>query len=420
MELIVRDVVYPGKALCKDDSGKAIFVDEGIDGEAIEAELVHRHKSYDEARLLRVLRPSPHRVKPKCLHYRICSNYQVIDYPYQVRLKLRQLAGILKGIYSQRIFSEPASAIFHYRNKAVFHIDCDGNRFGYRDLDGRVVDVETCALLRDEINEKFARIREVMQEKGPMDFERIGFRVNRDGEVLLILYLKEGQELSDDEVGWFSGLGFAGVVRIKGLSVRPLAGRDWLEEEILGRRFRYYGDGFFQVNTEMAERLVSLLRQEAMRVDARVVLDLFCGVGLLGLSLSDMVRWVYGVEQAPICKKALDVNSDYNTFGNFSFKLGSAGSVAWEVFEDRHMRAKIDTVIVDPPRKGLSRSVREFLRKNGKIRNLFYVSCDPMTLRRDLLELKAVYKIDKVFFLDFFPNTGHIETLTVMRRRRKG
>ncbi len=419
MELIVKDVVYPGKALCKDDSGKAVFVDEGIDGELIEAELIHRHKSYDEARLLRVIRPSSHRTNPRCLHYRICSGYQVIDYPYQVRLKLRQLAGILKGIYSQKIFSEPANTIFHYRNKAVFHIDWDENRFGYRDALGNTVDVESCALLRKEINEKFALVRRRMQEKGPMSLERIGFRVNRNGEVLLILYVKGDGELSGDDVSVFSDLGFAGVVRIKGLSVRPLVGRDWLEEEVSGRRFRYYGDGFFQVNTEMAERLVSLLRQETMRIDARVVLDLFCGVGLLGLSLSDMVRWVYGVEQAPICKKALDVNSEYNTFGNFSFKLGSAGSVAWEIFEDRRMRARIDTVIVDPPRKGLSRSVREFLRKNGKIRNLFYVSCDPMTLRRDLLELKEVYKIEKVYFLDFFPNTGHIETMTVMRRRKR-
>ena len=195
-------------------------------------------------------------------------------------------------------------------------------------------------------------------------------------------------------------------------------GDDWLEEDILGKKFRHYGDGFFQVNTEMAQVLVEVLRKEALKKDVRVVLDLFCGVGLLGLSMVDMVRWVFGVEQAAICKKALDVNSSYAGFGNFSFKLASASSVVWEIFEDKTMRRKIDTVIVDPPRKGLSKSIREFLRKNSKVKNLFYVSCDPMTLRRDLLELKSVYKIDKVYFLDFFPNTGHIESLSILRRRK--
>ena len=420
MKLRVLDVVYPGKALCRMENNKTVFVDEGIDGELIEAEIIKSHKKYDEARLLNVIEPSPHRVSPKCSHYRLCSVYQVMDYDYQVRIKLRQLVSMLKGIYSQKIYSCLPNKRFYYRNKAVLHIDWENNILGYKDDTGRIVDASECFLLSEPINNTLSKIREVIWNSPYRGgFDRIGLRSNAAGEVMLILFVSdEKDDLPKDVVDVFSGIPLKGIVRVRGLSVKPYLGDDWLEEDILGKKFRYYGDGFFQVNTEMAQVLVEVLRKEALKKDVRVVLDLFCGVGLLGLSMVDMVRWVFGVEQAAISKKALDINSSYAGFGNFSFKLASASSVVWEIFEDKTMRRKIDTVIVDPPRKGLSKSIREFLRKNSKVKNLFYVSCDPMTLRRDLLELKSVYKIDKVYFLDFFPNTGHIESLSILRRRK--
>ncbi len=423
LELIVKDVVYPGKALARRDDGKVVFIDEGIDGEKVIAEIANTHKSYDEAILLQVLEPSPYRIDPKCPHYRYCSVYQIMDYGYQVRIKLRQLANMMKGIYTQKIESILPENRFYYRNKAVFHLDFDRKAFGYKDRVGQVVDVTSCHLLMPVLNRVWEKMREMLSSlKKDIGVRDITLRTNRREEVLVIWHT-ESDEIGERELQSLKEVSEAceeivGVCKGEGNSFKCLMGQDYLDEIIGGRQYRFHGSSFFQINYEMMEKVISILRREILEEDSRVILDLFCGVGVLGLSLADIVRWVYGVEIDPACEKSLFVNARNNPFGNFSYKIASSSYVVWEIFEDREMKRKIDTVIVDPPRKGLTRSVREFLRKNGRVKTIFYLSCDPMTLRRDLLHLKSTYKVKKMYFFDFFPQTYHIETLTILLRRR--
>ena len=422
IKVVVKDVVYPGKALAKRENGKTIFVDEGIDGEELLVRVVREHKTYDEATLVRVLSPSEHRIDPRCSHYRTCSSYQIIDYDYQIRIKLRQLANMMKGIYTQRIDSVLPNNKFDYRNKVTFHLDWENEVFGYRDWLGNVIEVDSCHLVMPILNRVWRRIKDRLIKVGPQHrvVSDITLRANRSGEVLVLLHIDNPkEEISED---WIElsccDKAVVGIVRIKGKSVKGIWGQDYLEEVLNGKTYRFHSSAFFQVNYEMAEKALSLLKKEVIEEDSRVVLDLFCGVGLLGLSLSDTVRWVYGVESDSVCGKSLPINADYSGFGNFSYKIASSSDVVWEVFEDNTLKKKIDSVIVDPPRRGLSKSVREFLRKNSKIKKVFYLSCDPMTLRRDLLYLKPVYKVKRMYFLDFFPQTYHIETLTVLLRRK--
>ncbi len=421
LKLKIKDVVYPGKALAKREDGKTVFLDEGIDGEEVLAKVVREHKTYDEATVVEVLSPSEYRVEPKCDHYRACSVYQVMDYDYQVRVKLRQLANMMKGIYTQRIESVLPENKFYYRNKVTFHLGWEQKRFGYRDWMGSVVDVQFCSLLMPILNEVWARIREGLERmKNEAVVKDITIRANREGEALVLLHLdEEGGDVSQEWVDLARRHGaVVGVVRIKGKSVKGIWGQDYLEEKLNGRTYRFHSSAFFQVNYEMIEKALSVLRREVIEEDSRVVLDLFCGVGVLGLSLSDVLRWIYAVEIDPVCGKSLSVNADYSGFGNFSYKIAPSSDVVWEVFEDRNLKRKIDSVIVDPPRRGLSKSVREFLRKNSKVKKIFYLSCDPMTLRRDLLHLKPAYKVKRMYFMDFFPQTYHIETFTVLVRRK--
>ncbi len=422
LKVVVKDVVYPGKALTKREDGKAVFVDEGIDGEELLVRIVREHKTYDEATLIKVLSPSHHRVEPMCSHYRTCSNYQVMNYDYQIRIKLRQLANMMKGIYTQRIYSLLPDNKFYYRNKVTFHLDWERCVFGYRNLWGEVIDVDTCHLLMPVLNRVWKTIKDGLTKIDPHHriVSDITLRANRLGEVLVLLYVNSPtQEISEDWIELScSDKAVVGVVRIRGESVENVWGRDWLEEVIGGKTYRFHSSAFFQVNYEMVEKFLPLLKKEVIEEDSRIVLDLFCGVGLLGLSLSDVVRWIYGVEKDSVCGKSLAVNADYAGFGNFSYKIASSSNVVWEIFENSALKKKIDSVIVDPPRRGLSKSVREFLRKNSKVKRVYYLSCDPMTLRRDLLHLKSVYKVKRMYFLDFFPQTYHVETFAVLLRRR--
>ncbi len=411
IEVVVKDVVYPGKALCEREDGKKIFCDEGLDGEKLLVDIVKEHPKYDEATIVKVIEPSSYRASPKCMHYRLCSVYQVMDYAYQIRIKLRQLANIMKGIFShKRIKAITSDKIWHYRNKMHLHWESDS--IGYKDGLGKIIDIDKCFLIDDRINEVFGQIKEKLCKSAGA-----GELILRSGKEGVGLYLKLLSDVDIEDWEWILDIDSVTGAVVEGENEKIVLGCDWLSEDICGVNIKFGLDTFFQVNVSVFEEIVECLKKMVIDADSRLVLELFCGVGVIGISLSSLIRKCYAIEVERSCERFLKENSLNNQFGNFFYRIGSSGKLVWEVFEDKKIISKLDTVIVDPPRSGLSKSVREFLRKS-RIRNLFYLSCDPMTLRRDLLHLKSVYKVEDVIFFDMFPHTPHIETLVYLKRRK--
>ena len=190
-------------------------------------------------------------------------------------------------------------------------------------------------------------------------------------------------------------------------------------ERTAGLRFRVAADGFYQVNPEVGDRLVHAVVDayaDGVELSPDVV-DLYCGVGVFGLCCVNGVRG-HGLRSQP---RLVGVESGRRAVAAAKENAKAAG-IAANFFCERvggsTSRIRIGdrtTVIVDPPRGGMERNVPAFLA-NSRAKRLFYVSCDPATLTRDLQALVKSYRIRRVRLFDLFPRTARFETLVELEK----
>jgi 23S rRNA (uracil1939-C5)-methyltransferase len=201
---------------------------------------------------------------------------------------------------------------------------------------------------------------------------------------------------------------------VTNLPSRLLWGEEWIEEALLGLRFRVRPSAFLQTNTEMAERLYTLARDAAGLTGAENVFDLYCGTGTIGLALAGSARHVWGVEISEEATACAIENAEVNGIGNASFFAGNVGQSLEEL---RERAGEPDVVIVDPPRAGLAGKA---LRRTGALQaqRMVYVSCNPTTLAGDLAVLRDEfgYELSHCTPVDMFPHTPHIESVSLLAR----
>ena len=180
-------------------------------------------------------------------------------------------------------------------------------------------------------------------------------------------------------------------------------------ENILDKRFRVSPKSFFQVNTSVSSKMFSKVRSYIKDKSFNKALDLYCGTGVIGILISDLVGEVVGIEVVSDAIEDANYNKKINNINNVSFICDKVENRI-DSFKD------IDLVIVDPPRSGLDKkSIANIMTIAPK--EIIYISCDPATLTRDLKELRGKYDISNVSIADMFPNTNHCESITVLKRR---
>ena len=198
------------------------------------------------------------------------------------------------------------------------------------------------------------------------------------------------------------------------LPTRVLWGDPWIEEELLGLRFRVRPNAFLQTNTEMAQTLYTLARDAAGLAGSEIVYDLYCGTGTIGLALAGAAASVWGVEISEESVACAIENAEANGIANAWFFAGNVGQSLEELRE--HAGAP-DVVVVDPPRAGLAGKA---LRRTGALQapRVVYVSCNPTTLAGNARELcdQLGYRLERARPLDMFPHTPHVETVALFVR----
>lgn len=377
MRLTIADVGYGGAGVARTEEG-VVFVPGAFVGETVEAEIVVRKRRFAQARLLRVLEPSPERIVPETAVVPGMP-YAALRYEAEVALKQAQLEALLQriGRFDALPFLAPPVASplrAHYRNKLTLH--WDGRRLGYIGEDNRsVVDVPACPLSAEPINARLGTLRA----------DRAALRRLRPGQRVILRHTPHN--------GVAVGLG------------RPPQGT--LTETLGGLTLEVAADAFFQVNLACAERLLEAFRNAAQ--GARRVFDLYCGCGLFGLAAAQAgANTLFGLEtsasaiaSAQANARRLGVAADYRCAPSESLPDDLPGADLW---------------VVDPPRDGLSETVRAHLLR-ALPPHVAYVSCGPDTLARDLAALAPAYRVERLQLFDFFPRTAHFETLTLLARR---
>lgn len=421
--------------------GMAVFVKGALRGERADVFIEHVGHSAAWGRIERLLEPSPARIGPDCPYYGSCGGCQFrhMAYGEELEAKRRRVEDALRRIGGADL---PVSVIHgaknteRYRNKVQFPV-ADGAIGYYQGRTHRVVDIADC-LLQPEIDTACRAAVKGWMERFhvPAYDERAGkglvrhlfLRTNSAGEALGCI-VANGRALPREEelVGALRAAapGLAGVVLsvntrktnvILGNEFRTLWGRDWLEEELCGHTFRLSVPSFFQVNREQTEVLYRRALDFAALTGTETVVELYCGIGTISLTLAEQAARVIGVEVVPQAVADAEENAYRNGLeGKTRFECGDAGDLAAKL-EGEGVRPHV--VVVDPPRKGLAPGVADTIAQMAPER-VVYVSCDPATLARDVKRFGELgYGPVKAEAVDLFPRTAHVETVLLLSQQK--
>ena len=404
IELKIDTMAHGGEALGRHE-GKVVFVRGAIPGEVVRARVVEERKRWSRAELLHVLDVSPHRVDPPCPYFGICGgcHWQHVDDEAQLAYKQQIVTDQLQRI--GHLGSPPVRPAiglaepWFYRNHVQFAVHASGQLGFQAARSHEVVPVERCMLLHPYLDELHAALDLEWPE-----LRRLSLRAGiHTGERMVVFETAEDQvpELEVD-------LAVSCVLRLSDGTDLSLIGRGAYEEALRGRRFRISAGSFFQVNTAQAEALLDVVQAYVEPSAGDLLLDLYCGVGTLGLSLRDQVGRVIGVEVHPAA--VADARANAEGVDGAVFLEGEARTIL------PNLQERVSKAIVDPPRQGCRPEVIAALLHLAPSR-LVYVSCDPTTLARNGASLAdGGYELVEVQPIDMFPQTYHIETVSLWRR----
>jgi 23S rRNA (uracil1939-C5)-methyltransferase len=443
LELKIDSLAYGGAGVAR-LNGFVVFVKRGLPGDTVRAAVTKVKRSHAEAQALEVVEAGAPRVQAPCSHYPACGGCRFQDLAYEAQLaaKAGQVRDALVRIGGLRDveLEEPVAAesVFGYRNKLEYSFTATpvGPGLGFHKA-GRwdeLIDVDRCWLTTDLGNGLRNDVREWAREHAlePYDQEaQRGFlrhlvvREGRNtGQALVTLVTAPG-ELRGEEAFVAALRRFPEVrsihwavndrpAEVTNLPTRLLWGEPWIEESILGLRYRVRPNAFLQTNTAMCERLYELARDYAALSGEETVYDLYSGIGTIALTLAGDALTVWGVEASEESVACALENAEVNGIANAAF---FAGEVASSLEELRDRAGPPDTVVVDPPRAGLSGKALRRIGELGAPR-LVYVSCNPTTLAGNAKELVREwgYRLERARPVDMFPHTPHVETVALFTR----
>ncbi|RIK32300.1 MAG: 23S rRNA (uracil(1939)-C(5))-methyltransferase RlmD [Anaerolineae bacterium] len=409
-DIILEKYTYGGDAMGRLPDGRAAFVPFGLVGERVRVKLTEEKKNFARGEILQILQFSGERIQPRCKHFGECGgcHYQHIPYEKQLEIKTEILRDQLTRI--GKIENPPVQPIvacpnpWNYRNHIQFSLDKNG-KLGFVGASLRlaptVIEISECHLPEPSIND-FWRQLEFEPET---NVERVSLRAGNDEELMLIL---ESDSPQPPEIEIEAGISVAHVYQDNTVVV---AGNDHIFIRVLDRDFKVSASSFFQVNTLMAEKMVEHLFTCLPVSLSTTLLDLYCGVGLFSAFFAPKCGRVIGVESSASACEDFAVNLD--EFDNVELYEGAAEEVLPSLVGQI---ANLSFVIVDPPRAGIERHALDAIVQL-KPQRIAYVSCDPSTMARDAARLIAGgYKLSAVTPFDMFPQTFHIESVSLFER----
>ena len=399
MEVVIEGLNHTGEGIGRID-GKVVFVPNSIPGDVVDIVDLKDFKTYYRGSVGRIITSSNDRVEQKCPYYGVCGGCQLRDLSYlkQLEYKKDKAKNIFKkyGNIDVDVDIIGSDKRDGYRNKITLQVK-DGKLGLYKNNSNDLICVDKCMLVSDKVNEIIKLIKDNLDLK---DLRNIMIR-EYNGR-LMIQFI--GNIDKDGVINCLSS--FVDIIYINELLVY---GKNSLDVMLDKYKYKVSPYSFFQVNYEQATKLYDKVK-EYLGNDNNSVLDLYCGTGSIGIYVSSCCKRILGIEINESSVRDANVNIGLNDLDNVSVIKGSVGKVLKSGEE-------YDAIIVDPPRSGLDKNTRNTLLEIGSKR-IIYVSCDPITLARDLKELSVIYDIKDMVLVDMFPNTYHVESVVLLELKK--
>jgi tRNA/tmRNA/rRNA uracil-C5-methylase (TrmA/RlmC/RlmD family) len=367
IEIDIEDVAFGGEGVGRYNDF-VIFVPFVITGERVQVGITEIKKNFARAKLIKVLIPSPYRVKPECRYFGECGGcqYQHISYDYQVILKKKQIKDLIQRIggFKDLVVNDviPCPKPYGYRNRIMVRSQWSKPlqrlAIGFLRYDNRlVVDIEECKIAEPEVSEGIKHVRANPPPRGGL-------------KVVLRKFPK-----------------------------------DWEVPK----------DSFFQNNFYALPHLVETVKRCVNKSEAKYLVDAYCGIGFFGIELASNVEKVVGVDVDVRAIKAAKKNAEMRGITNCEFIAGQVEDIIKEIFKTFDPSQTV--LIMDPPRTGVKPEGLEFI-KSQLPKQIIYVSCHPATLARDLKILcsDSKYQLVDITPIDMFPQTQHVECVADLRK----
>ena len=397
MEVKIDRLDHQGRGIAMMD--KVTFIPDALPGEIVDIEITESKSKYNVGKVKNYIQKSDMRIKPVCPYYHVCGGCDLmhISYDEEVKYKENKIKNIMQRYAGLTNVSKivRCQTELGYRNKVTFKVD---KKLGIYKKDSHdITYIDNCMLISEQMNSYIEIINN-------MDLTGVYEVVIResDNADMIIFKCDDDVKLDVDDLE-------ANVVRYYDRKYKTLKGNNYIIDKIGDLSYKISPSSFFQVNSHQVKRLYDLVLENLELKNTDKVLDLYCGTGTIGLYVSRYCSDVFGIEINEDAIKDANYNKKLNDIDNIFFTVGDS-----KIIKD--ISYKANKIIVDPPRAGLDKKViDEILNINPE--TLVYVSCDPITLARDLNILKNNYTVEKIIPVDMFPRTYHVETVCKLRRK---
>lgn len=398
-----------GAGVCK-INGMIVFVPKTLPGEKVRIRITEKKKNFARGKIVEILESSDKRIESKCPYYEECGGCNLRHQTSKENLKFKKekVENALKRIGKLNVKVEDTVPSFkedNYRNKVSFKVEDDRIGF-YGEGTYQLIDINYCFLAQKQINDLLSVIKKYLKIN-KNEIKNITIRYgNAMDELLIDIY-----SLNDKDIKILDYL----TTNINNLisiifNDKVVYGNGYIKEISNGLMFDVSAKSFFQVNSVQTEKLYDEIVKVANLSKDDVVLDLYCGTGTITSIISKHVKKVIGIEIVEDAIFNAKKNLKINNINNVKFICGDAAK------EISKIKEKVDVVIVDPPRKGIDRKTIAIMKKLSP-KKIVYVSCNPVTMARDLSYLNDLYDVKKVIPVDMFPNTSHVECVCVLNSK---
>lgn len=373
-------------------NNKIVFVNNALPLEDVNIKIILDKKKYSVASVKKYNKISNTRIKAKCKYYNICGGccLQHINHDNELNYKIDYLNDIFKSI-NVKVNTIISDNDYNYRNKITLRTN--NNKIGYNKLNSNeIINIDECLIANKLINKKIKYLQ-------CLDTSNIKEIIIKSFNNKVMLVLNGNNNIKLNSINNYFDTIYINNKLIWGNRIIAT---------INNIKYFIAPNSFFQVNLNITNKLFDYIKKICSSLHSNNVLDLYCGCGSISLYIANTVHNVYGIEINEDSIKDANLNKELNNINNVEFKCDTSDNI--------NNIDSFDTLIVDPPRSGLSKKIIKTVL-NSNIVNIIYVSCDPITLRRDLLLLISKYNIKEITAFDMFPNTYHVENIAVLRKK---
>lgn len=453
----IEAVAAEGKSLAHVD-GAVVFVQFAVPGDVVDIKVTKKKKNYMEGFILRIVKPSEHRLEPFCEHFGRCGGCSWQPLPYQMQLEAKQQQVYDQLVRIGHLDVPEISPIIgsdkteYYRNKLEFTFSSrkwlenpdelqklspeklQGLGFHVGRFFDKVLDISHCCLQAEPSNAIRLYIKKYALDKGLKFYDlrthegylrNMTIRTTDKGAVMLILVFAYDDRPSREALLDAVAAEFPNIKSLYYVINSKMndslgdqqcvlyKGEEAIYETMENLHFKIGPKSFYQTNTAQALKLYSVARNFAALKGSEVVYDLYTGTGTIAQFVSSKASKVLGIEYVPEAIEDAKINAAANGISNCEFFAGDMKDILTDAFVREHGRP--DVVILDPPRAGIHPDVAKVILDAAPGR-IVYVSCNPASQARDLAILCQSYRITAVQPVDMFPHTQHVENVCALER----